>query len=244
MAAAVDHSTVSSDDLGWFVAVGAGERRVDVGDDAVKAVHRDGIGSLLYRRGEPGTLLLRRHSHGDVADRRRDQRAFGTLDRAEHDLDRELAAVLAPPRSLDPGAHLTHARGFAVEVPILDVPAVQPSRDQELHRLPGELVAAVAELPLGLDVDQDDLAGGVDDHHRVRSGFQQPAVSALHLREMPLGRLALGDVAVDLEDRPDPAVRVSIDRLAALDGELPTVARGMDELALPVAGGLERGIDG
>ena len=57
---------------------------------------------------------------------------------------------------------------------------------------PEQLVAAVAELLLGLDVEQDDLAGLVDDDHRVRRRLQQAAIAALHLGEVqcqpPCGR--------------------------------------------------------
>ena len=36
----------------------------------------------------------------------------------------------------------------------------------------------VAEVLLGLDVEQDDLAGLVDDDHRVGGGLEQAAVLA------------------------------------------------------------------
>ena len=42
---------------------------------------------------------------------------------------------------------------------------------------PDQLVAAVAELLLGLEVQQDDLAGLVDHDHRVGSRLEQAAVA-------------------------------------------------------------------
>ena len=42
----------------------------------------------------------------------------------------------------------------------------------------------VAELLLGLHVEQDDLAGLVDHDHRVGRRLEQPAVPALHLGEV------------------------------------------------------------
>ena len=50
-----------------------------------------------------------------------------------------------------------------------------------------QLVAAVAELLLRLQVEQHDLAGLVDHHHRVGRRLEQPAVPGLHLRQMLLG---------------------------------------------------------
>src|SRR6185436_12496681 len=42
----------------------------------------------------------------------------------------------------------------------------------------------VAELFFGLNIQQNDLAGLVYDHHGVRGRFQQPAVPAFHLGEI------------------------------------------------------------
>ena len=38
---------------------------------------------------------------------------------------------------------------------------------------PSELVALIAELLLGLNIEQDDLAGLVHHHHRVRGGLEK-----------------------------------------------------------------------
>src|SRR5260221_13766452 len=54
--------------------------------------------------------LLEALALGDVADRARHQRALLSLERAQADLDRELAAVLASPVELEAPAHRTHAR--------------------------------------------------------------------------------------------------------------------------------------
>ena len=48
---------------------------------------------------------------------------------------------------------------------------------------------------LRLNVQKHDFPGLVDHHHRIWSRLQQPAVSALHLRQMPLRGLAHADVA-------------------------------------------------
>ena len=50
-------------------------------------------------------------------------------------------------------------------------------RDDVRDLLADELVALVAELLLGLEVEQDDLAGLVDDDHGVGRGLEQAAVA-------------------------------------------------------------------
>ena len=99
-------------------------------------------------------------AHADVADRRRHQDAVGALQRAQHDLDRKLAAVLAPPRAvrcrcrsaaparLPPSAARRRRSRSA-----------KPSGMMFVTFWPDQLVAAVAELLLRLHVQQDDLAG-------------------------------------------------------------------------------------
>ena len=126
--AAVDDPPVAPDDLGRLVAISPGERRVDVGHDAVEAVHRDRVGGLLDGGGQPRALLFRGTTDADVADRGGDEDAVGALERAEHDLDRELAAVLAPADELDAGADLLGKRlGGRPEV-VGDQPLGEPAR--------------------------------------------------------------------------------------------------------------------
>ena len=129
-------------------------------------------------------MLFRGLAHADVADRRRHQDSFGAFQRAQHDLDRKLAAVLAPPGELDPGADLLRQRVLRGSKIVRDQPFREALRNDVRHLLPEELVAAVAELLLRLQIQQDDLAVLVHHHHRVGRRFQQPAVPALHLRQM------------------------------------------------------------
>jgi hypothetical protein len=49
-------------------------------------------------------------AHADVADRGSNQHALRTLQRAQHDFDREGAAILAPARQLDAGLDLLGQR--------------------------------------------------------------------------------------------------------------------------------------
>lgn len=69
-----------------------------------------------------------------------------------------------------------------------DEPLGEALRDDVRHRLAHQLVAAVAELALGLDVQQDDLPDLVDHYHRVGGGLKQATIAALRLREVLFSR--------------------------------------------------------
>ncbi len=131
----------------------------------------------------------------DVADRGGDQDALGAFERAQHDLDGELAAVLAPPGELDAGADLLRQGVFRGAQGVRDQPFREAFRNDVLDLLPHQLVAAVAELLLRLHIEQHDLSGLVHHHHGVGRRFQQPAVAAFHLRQMLFRGLAHADVA-------------------------------------------------
>ena len=105
-----------------------------------------------------------------------------------------VAAVLARARQLDAGADLLRQRLGRGARAVGDQPLGEALRDDVRDLLPEELVAAIAELLLRLNVDQDDLARLVDHHHGIRRRLQQPAVPALHLRQMFLRVLARRDV--------------------------------------------------
>ena len=94
-----------------------------------------------------------------------------------------------------PGADLLRQRVLRGAQAVGDQPLGEALGNDVRDLLPEQLVAAVAELLLRLDVEQDDLAALVHHHHRVRRRFQQPAVAALHLRQVLLRGLAHADVA-------------------------------------------------
>ncbi len=76
---------------------------------------------------------------------------------------------------------------------------------QHVHVLPQQFLAAVAEQPLGLAVDQDDPALLVHDHGAVRGGLQQaaqPGVGSLPLTGIQDGRFLLTDqLLLDIQIR-------------------------------------------
>src|ERR1700731_691885 len=132
---------------------------------------------------------------GDVTDRRRHQDSFGAFQRAQHDLDWKIASILPPTGELNPRTDLLRQRVFRGSKSVGDQPFREALRNDVLHLLPYELIAAVSELFLRLNIQQDDLPGLVHHHHRVRRRLQQPAVPALHLRQMLFRILAHADVA-------------------------------------------------
>src|ERR1700728_184764 len=134
-------------------------------------------------------------AYADVTDRRRHQGAFGTYQRAQHDLDRKLTAVLPLGDEFDPGPDLLRRRIFRRAQIVGDQPFRKSYRDDIRDLLPKKLVAAIAELLLRLNIQQHDLPALVDHHHRVRSGVKEPAVAAFHLRQVRFRSLAHADVA-------------------------------------------------
>ena len=145
-----------------------------------------------------------------AADCRRDEGTLGTLERAQHDLDRKHAAVLAPSDELDPGADLLR-QGIGRRAQVVgDQPFGETFGNDVRDLLAYEFVALVTELLFRLEVQQDDAACRVHHHHRVRSGFEQAAVARLHLRQMLLHGLANADIPVDLQNRADRAIHASL----------------------------------
>jgi hypothetical protein len=124
-------------------------------------------------------------------------------------------SVLAQAVQIDAGAHRAGPWCGEVAVAKSGVPAPVPLRHQHLDGLAQELLASIAEQPLGLGVDQHDAPGPVDDHHGVGCGLEQPA-------ELLLGLLAIGDVA-DRARHQRPLIGLE-GRQADLDRELAAVA--------------------
>ena len=124
-------------------------------------------------------VLLRGLAHADVADGRRHQDAVGALERAKHDFDGKRAAILAPPGELDARADLLRERIVGAAGIVGDQPLRETFRDDVLHLLAEELVAAVTELLLRLDIQEHDVPGLVHDHHRIRGRFHESAVLGL-----------------------------------------------------------------
>ena len=153
-------------------------------------IEKDDVAALVYnhhcvgsRFQEPAVfaLYLRQAlfvslARADVADRRGHEGSFRAVQRAQHDLDRKLAAVLSQPDELNSRADLLRQRVFRGAQIVRDQPFREAHGNDVRDFLPDELVAAIAELLLRLNVQQHDFAALVHHHHRIRSRLQQPAV--------------------------------------------------------------------
>jgi hypothetical protein len=144
-------------------AVEDGERILNRLDRAQQAIAREPFGRF-------GALAL-----GDVADRARDEAALLGLERAQADLDRELAAVTAEPEELQARAHAARVGRSRVPASVDLVLTAVARGDELLDRLPDELAARVAEERFGLRVDDRDAAALVHDDDGVGRRLEQRA---------------------------------------------------------------------
>src|SRR5580692_2975804 len=117
-------------------------------------------------------MRIRGLPHADVADRRGHQNSFGTFERAQHDLDGKLAAILAPPDEFNSSADLLRQRLCRAASAVSDDPFCKPYGNDVLHLLPDEFIAAISKPLLRLDIQQNDLPADVYYHHGVGSSFQ------------------------------------------------------------------------
>src|ERR1700730_10508760 len=122
-------------------------------------------------------MPFRALAHADVADRGRHQSSFAAFQWAQHDLDRKFGATLAPPGEFNPGADPLRQCVLGGPKTIGDQPLREALWNDVGYFLPKKFVAAVSELLLCLQVQQDDLPTLVDHHHGVGSRLEQTATS-------------------------------------------------------------------
>ena len=126
----------------------------------------------LYDGSQPGQIIFAAPAFGDVADRGRYQNPVRPIERAQHDLDGELASILTAPVKLDTGADLLGQSFGCGSKPVRDQALCEAVRDNLCHLLSDEFIPAVPELLFGLNIQQDDFAFLVHNHHGVRRSFQ------------------------------------------------------------------------
>ncbi len=165
--------------------------------------------------------LLCRLAFGDVADGGGDQRAVGGVQRAQADLDRELAAVAAQAVQLQARSHGAGPAVDEVAVPEVRVVSAEPFRYEHLDGSSQQVLPDVPEEGLGLCVDELDHAALVDDDHRVRCRLEQGP-------EAFLGGPALAHVTHGRRDQQ--ALRGLQRAQADLHGELAPVPAQTVEL--------------
>ncbi len=132
-------------------------------------------------------MLFRRFAHADIADRRHHQDAFGAVQRAQHQFDRELAAVTPTAGQLDTCTNLL-GEGFRRAARFVgDQPFREAFGNDVRYLLAQKLIAAIAETAFRLEIQKDNVARLVHDHHSVGRGFQKSAITAFNLGKMLFG---------------------------------------------------------
>ena len=112
--------------------------------------------------------LCRLLAFRDVADRAGDKHSLFGLQRAQADLNRELAPIFAQTKELDARAHGAHPGISKKTGAVAGVLPPEALGNQNLNRLIQQLLPFIAKQLLGLCVHQDDLALLIDNDHRIR----------------------------------------------------------------------------
>src|SRR5205823_3103100 len=138
-------------------------------------------------------------ARGDVTENTGDQSAIVGVQWAQTDLDRKLAAILTPRDEIEAGAHGSRGGRRVIAGPMSHVCRAEPLGYQDFDRLPQQILAAVAEHPLHLRVEEHDPALLIHTDDPIRRGFQQPA--EFRLRRFRLGpNLVLPDEETGARD--------------------------------------------
>src|SRR5579859_2246696 len=132
---------------------------------------------------------------------------------AERDIDRELAAVAAPPKQIEPATHMAHTRVGKVLFDLFWVKVAGGFRQQHLHRLASQLAGLVTEQRFRLVVGQDNFARGLDNESRVGQGFDESQV-----RQDQRGHWPPRVAHVSRPQRSDPSKRILHSALRPLRG--------------------------
>ena len=161
---------VAFDALGSRVPARHPPLRIEHEDRAIlHALNQQPEALLALAQGLLGALAL-----GNVADHTEHEHALARLERAQHNVDRELRAVLAPAVEREPRAHGPHARLCMIMLAMRSVRGPEALRRQEFHGLAQQLFPPVAEHAFGLAVDAHDSAFSVGKHNPVRGRFEEP----------------------------------------------------------------------
>ena len=153
------------DGLAQQLLAGVAEQTLDLTvheDDLPAAIDHDHAARRRLHGGpEPrfGALACR-----DVDHRGEHEHPLVGLDRVQPDLDGDLAAIFPQRVELSPRAHSPGLRADEEVGPECGVPTAEPLGDQTLDGLAHDLLASVAEQPLGLPIHEGDRAGAIDHH--------------------------------------------------------------------------------
>src|ERR1035438_6851122 len=103
-------------------------------------------------------VLLRSLAVGDVRYQGQRQLRSGLIDKAEADLQRELASALPLSQKIEPQSHWPCARVCEVLPPMLEMRRPVPLRQEDVKRLAQQLIPAVAKHLLSPGVDKGDVS--------------------------------------------------------------------------------------
>ena len=117
--------------------------------------------------------LLRAFSVCDIADDRNCQGLSAGLERAEHDIYREFAAVFAETVQFEPCPHRARVGLSGVLRPTRWVTLTKSFGNKDLDGLPNQFLWVVAEETLDLRVCLQDSPITIDNEDRVRGELKQ-----------------------------------------------------------------------
>ncbi len=110
------------------------------------------------------------------------------LEGRQRDLRRKLAPVPTAAGQVQPGSHRARGRVGEVPAPVAGVKILDRVGNEDLDALAEKVRPLISEEPLGLAVDEDDPAVGVDTDHSIGRRLQEAA-------ELGLGPAAVAAVA-------------------------------------------------
>src|SRR5262249_18730871 len=105
----------------------------------------------------------------------------------EANFDREFATVLAPGEQVVSHPHRPGRRRSEIAQGVAGMFGAEAFRHEQFGGTPDQFLAAVAEAPLALSVDQDDVAAGVDDDDGVGRRLDYHAEPFLRQPDLLLG---------------------------------------------------------
>ena len=130
------------------------------------------LGQVLAVAGAAQRLLHARVG-ADVADGGHHVGLAMVVQRAQRDLDHDLAAVLAPRHQFHLHAHRPRPRCLGVAAPVVGMAAADGLRHQRIDVQADEFVCGIAQQPRRRRVGAHDMTVGVDHQQRVRVGDEQ-----------------------------------------------------------------------
>src|SRR5271155_183024 len=116
----------------------------------------------------PVKFLLREPTPGNVADHCQYQRLIPKMQGTQHDIDRKLASILAPPIEIESGSHGARAGLLRIVISVLRMAGAKALGQEKFNWLAKQFLTRIAKDSLGLLIRPHDNAGAIGDQHGVR----------------------------------------------------------------------------